>query len=147
MVNFARTPARPRVLMVDDDASFTKITTMLLEKRGEFEVESLNTGIGVVEKAADWQPDIILLDYIMPGMNGGEVYQQLKSDPKTKFIPVILLTSLVDEDTPVELGLRSGRLTMAKPVAVDHLVKNIGLLLESEFRFHGGDPGEDCFEN
>lgn len=101
------------VLLVEDDVFLANI----YEKK--FELEGFKTSVadngekGLVE-AKRKQPDIILLDILLPKLDGFSVLEKLKSDPATKQIPVILLTNLGQKDD-VEKGLESG--------AVDYLIK------------------------
>ena len=89
-------PSRKRrVLIVDDQSGFTRVIKLTLEKTGDYEVLEKNTSAGVVATAAEFDPDLILLDVIMPGSDGGDVVALLKEDRRTRDIPVIFLTATV----------------------------------------------------
>ena len=122
---------RIRVLLVDDEETFAHVTRLQLQRTGRYEVECLHRGKGVESFATEWQPDIVLLDYLLPDVDGGQVFQQLKNNSALERIPIILLTGLAKEDTPLESGVRPGRLTLAKPVDLDKLEEAIGLLTET----------------
>ncbi len=114
--------ARPiRILAVDDEKAFIDLVALQLKRSGEYEVRCLYQGKDVVRTAENWIPDLIILDYLMPDLDGGQVFQQLKSHPSLERIPVILLTALAQEDTPLESGLRPRRLTLTKPVNLQKL--------------------------
>ena len=119
---------RTRVLLVDDEEAFANVTRQQLERTGKYDVRCLYCGRDVVRTATDWQPDIVLLDYMLPDLDGGQVFQKLKNDPSLDRIPIILLTGLAKEDTPFESGVRPGRLTLSKPVDFEKLEEAIHLL-------------------
>lgn len=104
---------KPRVLIVEDD-SF--LAGMYLTKFGleGFSVELASDGKEGVRKAKEWRPDIIMLDVVLPVMDGFAVLEAIKTDADTKTIPVILLTNL-GQKGDVERGLSLG--------AVDYLIK------------------------
>lgn len=104
---------KPRVLVVEDD---TFLAGMYLTKFGleGFTVELASDGREGVKKAKEWKPDIMLLDLVLPVMNGFTVLETVRNDPDTKSIPVILLTNL-GQKSDVERGMKLG--------ASDYLIK------------------------
>lgn len=80
------------VLIIDDDKWIATSTSFVLEAEG-FEVSSALGGIEGVAKAAEESPDLILLDIMMPGMDGWETLERLKQEPRTRDIPVIVFTA------------------------------------------------------
>ncbi len=130
MPKSAQSPQRQqfRVLTVDDEPTLLGLIRMQLERTGIYRVKCLDRGRDVEKTASQWQPDIILLDYLLPDTDGGRVFQQIKNNPRLKHIPIILLTSLAREDTPLQAGVRPRRLTLAKPVSFDRLQAAIRLL-------------------
>lgn len=118
--------------MVDDEVTFATLVALQLERTGRYRVRCLHRGSEVLAAAEEWMPDIVLLDFLMPDMDGGEVFQQLKANPTLKHIPIIFLTAVAKEDTPLETGVRPARLTLAKPVSFEKLDHCIRVLLESE---------------
>jgi CheY-like chemotaxis protein len=82
-----------KVLIVDDDELIRQMYQKIFSVNG-FEVEEAEDGEQAVVKAGELNPDIIMLDIMMPKLNGLEALEKLKSDEKTKNIPVIMLTSL-----------------------------------------------------
>lgn len=87
----------PKVLLVDDDPAVLVFMKKLLEKHGYVVLEA-NNGKEGLKKARDEGPDIILLDIMMPKLDGWEVARKLKDDPKTKNIPIIMLTVLAEDE-------------------------------------------------
>lgn len=84
------------VLVVDDDATLLELYEEYLKNAG-FNVTAAHDGEEALEKAKEVNPTIILLDLMMPKMNGIEVLRHLKADPNLKTIPVIVFTALIQE--------------------------------------------------
>ncbi len=103
---------KPTVLVVDDTPDNLSLMSNLL--KGHYRVKVANTGEKALRMVAENPPDLILLDVMMPGMDGLEVCQRLKDEPRTKNVPVIFLTSN-DQANDEELGLDLG--------AVDYIKK------------------------
>ena len=97
---------RPLILVVDDVADNVDILQMRLESQG-YEVTTAADGVEALERARALLPDLILLDIMMPKMDGIEVVKRLKADASLPFIPVILVTAKAD-DKDVIAGLESG---------------------------------------
>jgi DNA-binding response OmpR family regulator len=95
-----------RVLVVDDDKHAVEILYRLLEKDG-FEVLRAQSGTEALAIATKEQIDVILLDVMMPQMNGFEVCEKLRNDTRTRDVPVILLTAKDDMETRV-VGMKLG---------------------------------------
>ncbi len=109
--------AKRKVLIVDDEEDFLKITKLNLEMTGRYEVEALSDSTNILSRVKLFKPDIILLDILMPKSDGVEVCKLLNEDPAGKSIPIITLTAL---DT------NKDRLMMYKLGVVDFLAKPIG---------------------
>jgi len=118
---------KKRILIIDDEPSFTRMVKLNLEKTGAFEVREENKATNALAAAREFKPDLILLDVIMPTLDGGDVAGQLEKDRQLRGIPVVFLTATV---THREAG-PGGRLTsggsvfVPKPVSLDTLVKCI----------------------
>ncbi len=114
-----------KVLVIDDEAGFTKLLKMNLEKSGEFEVRIENNSMKALAAAQEFQPDVILLDVVMPGLDGGDVAAQFQDDPQLRKVPVIMLTALVSPgETSQDAVAQSGSLTvLPKPVNMDKLTQ------------------------
>jgi len=97
---------RPLILVVDDVADNVDILQMRLESQG-YEVAAAADGVEALERARALLPDLVLLDIMMPKMDGIEVVRRLKADASLPFIPVILVTAKAD-DKDVIAGLESG---------------------------------------
>lgn len=97
---------RARVLVADDDRFYLSIFKDLVAEAGH-ECLTVENGLEALEKVSAFQPDIIILDVVMPGMDGFEVARRLKADHSTMHIPVLIVTSLSDRDSKVR-GLEQG---------------------------------------
>ncbi|PID58633.1 hypothetical protein CSB45_03560 [candidate division KSB3 bacterium] len=119
-----------RVLSIDDSSVVRKLVTMILTAEG-FKVATASDGLDGINKAKELKPDIILLDFVMPKMNGFQVCRILQKDEKLRKIPVILVTSKGDKvgDKFVDqLGV-TGYIT--KPFQPEELVNKIHQTLET----------------
>ncbi|MBN2163863.1 MAG: response regulator [Pontiellaceae bacterium] len=95
-----------KILVVEDEAPIQELLQFNLE-RSKYRVHVVDSGEEAMTEAAALQPDLILLDIMLPGADGLEVCKRLKSDPKTERIPIIMLTALCEEAdivTGLELG-------------------------------------------
>lgn len=117
-----------KILIVDDSPTELHVLTQMLAKAG-YETVSAEDGEEGIEKAKAEQPDLILMDVVMPGLNGFQATRKLSRDPATKDIPVIIVTTK-DQDTDREWGMRQGAKDyMVKPVKNDDLLAKVGGLL------------------
>lgn len=112
------------VLVVDDSPTETHIFADALSRAG-FHVETAANGEEGVETARRLHPDLILMDVVMPVLNGFQATRQLQRDPDTAEIPVIMVTTK-DQETDRTWGMRQGALDyLVKPVDTDDLVARI----------------------
>lgn len=86
-----------KILLVDDDPEFTELTKISLESTGDFSVTCIQESSQAVSKAKELVPDLILLDMIMPGKDGGDVAAEMKNIPELANAPILFLTALVSE--------------------------------------------------
>ena len=114
---------RKRILIIDDEAVFTRMVRLNLEKTGAFEVREENKATNAVASARDFKPDLILLDVIMPTMDGGDIAAQIRNDRHLKGTPIVFLTATVSAREAGPAGLNSGGdLFLAKPVSLENLI-------------------------
>jgi twitching motility two-component system response regulator PilH len=117
-----------KILIVDDSPTEVHILRGILEKNG-FSVLVSESGEEGVEEAKRSLPDLILMDVVMPGLNGFQATRQLNRDPSTSGIPVILVTTK-DQETDRAWGLRQGaKEYLVKPVSADELLAKVRALL------------------
>lgn len=118
-----------KALYVDDDEDIATIVEMCLELDSDFEVKCLHSGREGILEAIDWQPDVILLDYMMPEMDGPSTFFHLQERPTTKDIPVIFITAKSMKDD-VSMLMDIGALgVISKPFHPETLAADIKALL------------------
>jgi CheY-like chemotaxis protein len=97
-----------------------------LEQTGRYEVRAENWGEDALPAAREFQPDIMLLDIIMPRMPGGNVVAQFQADPELKDLPIIFLTAAIQRSTVAENdGIICDRPCIAKPASIEEIVDMI----------------------
>ena len=117
---------KKKILIIDDEEDFTKFIKLNLEQTGEYEVRTENKGELGVAAAREFKPNLIFLDVMMPGVDGGEVCYQLKNSRDTENIPVIFLTAAVKkEEVDGYTGIMGGNLFIAKPADIKQLISFI----------------------
>ncbi|MFV1994277.1 MAG: response regulator [Verrucomicrobiales bacterium] len=119
--------ANTKIMLVDDEVGFTNLLRMNLEKAGTFEVAVENDASNALKSIRDFEPDVLLLDVVMPGMDGGDIVAQLRMDPRLKTLPIIMLTALISKDEiSSDAVAQSENLVMiAKPVNMEMLQRVI----------------------
>ena len=116
--------SRGKVLVVDDEEYIQHILNFSFGAEG-YEVITAGDGEEAINKAKDEKPDVIVLDIMMPNMDGYEACKRLKSDPKTKAIPVILLTAK-GRDVDRKLGNEAGADDyVVKPFSPGRLIERV----------------------
>lgn len=118
-----------RILYVDDEADLREIAVMSLELDPEFEVRTAASGEEAVEVARQWRPAIILLDVMMPGMDGPATLQALKADPDTMNIPAAFITAKTHPRHVTDLKALGVRAVLAKPFDPMSLAGTVRTLL------------------
>src|SRR6185312_7667359 len=99
-------PERPRVLLVDDDEVNLLLTSVALQDQG-FDVTEASGGEQAMRVLADWLPDIVVLDAVMPGLDGFETCRELRALPGFESLPVLMLTGL-DDDASITRAYEAG---------------------------------------
>jgi twitching motility two-component system response regulator PilH len=120
-----------RVLIVDDSPTETHVLKSILEKNGYGALSAANGEEGI-ETAKKEQPDLILMDVVMPGLNGYQATRRLSRDPLTASIPVIIVTTK-NQETDKVWGLRQGaKGYIVKPVSEVELITRIKMVLTQD---------------
>ncbi len=121
-----------KILVVDDVLDYTRLVKLSLEATGEYEVRVESDPLVVVETAREFKPDVILLDVIMPGMEGGDLAKQLNDDSELGSIPIVFLTASVEPDLVDGRPMLHGMHCLMKPAAVDDITEIIDEVLGTE---------------
>jgi len=123
--------AQKLILVVEDEADVLELVKYNLTREG-FRVVTATCGENGLKSVAQKRPDLVLLDLMLPGMNGMDVCRQLKNDPKTAMIPVIMVTAKGDE-ADVILGLEVGADDyVPKPFSMKILISRIRVVLRRQ---------------
>jgi two-component system phosphate regulon response regulator PhoB len=129
---------RPVVLVVDDEQDLVELITLNLE-RHRFGVLAAGDGTRALELARKYKPDLILLDLMLPGVEGTEVARRLRADPATEGIPIIMLTAR-SEETDVVVGLTIGADDyVTKPFSMKVLMARVKAILRRQKLGRGGE--------
>lgn len=126
----ARKTKSAKILVIDDEAEITEIIETFLKDTG-YEVLTENSSVMGIERAKSFKPDLILLDIMMPFMDGYEVCDELKKSKETENIPVIFLTgkdAKSDEGRSFQVG---GDMYIKKPFSCDRLLEIVRIVLMS----------------
>ena len=123
---------RRKALIVDDDAELVELITDALEADGRFEVRIASNGFDAGMMVKEYHPDIIVLDVMLPDINGKEVCQRVRSDNSLEAVQIICISGMVEEDKVADLKLAGANDFMQKPFAVDRLLDRACDLLEME---------------
>lgn len=121
-----------KVVCVEDEQEMIDLIRLILGRRG-FEVLGANGGVRGLELIRAELPDIVLLDLMMPEMDGWQVYQQLKADPATEHIPVVVVTAKAQNIDKV-LGLHIAKVDdyISKPFSLQELVDRVEAVLDRQ---------------
>src|SRR5438094_6405953 len=122
------------ILIVDDDRDSTNLIKSLLEKIRHYLGLEENDAAKAHESARDFRPDLILLDIMMPQIDGGDIAAQIDADPGLQRTPIIFLTALVTK-TEAKAGLHiQGHPVLAKPIDIPELINRIEENLPAHMR-------------
>lgn len=119
-----------RILIVDDSPTEMYKLTGMLEKHGH-EVLKAENGADGVALAREEKPDAVLMDIVMPGMNGFQATRQLSKDPETSAIPVIVVTTKDQETDRIWAQRQGARDFLTKPVEEDALIAKLKEVLQA----------------
>jgi DNA-binding response OmpR family regulator len=109
-----------KILIIDDEVDFAIAVKVNLEANG-YLVASADNGKAGIETVKKWSPDLILLDLVMPEMNGFLVLSELKKDPYTATIPVIMLTAKTESEYATDAGSLGALGYVSKPIKMHEL--------------------------
>jgi len=114
---------RPRILIVDDEPGLVRLLKLMLAKLDRFEVLTVVDATQALDAVVKFKPDLLILDWIMPRLCGGDIAQQIRADSRVCGTPILFLSAIIsNRDTPGELA---GCPAIAKPVGLNELVEAI----------------------
>ena len=121
-----------KVLLVDDDAELVELMTKVLEEDGRFEVRIASNGFDAGMMVKEYRPDLIVLDVMLPDINGKEVCHRVRADASLEDVRILCISGLIEEDKVHELRLSGADDFMPKPFELDALIDRMCTLLEIE---------------
>jgi two-component system, OmpR family, response regulator len=117
---------KKRILIVDDEPSITRLLKLNLEKTGYYVVRDENQGLRALDAAREFRPDLIVLDVMMPDIDGGDVASAIRGEPLLKEVPIVFLTAAVKkEEIKARDGVIGGFPYIAKPLNVQGVMEAI----------------------
>ncbi len=115
--------SRKRILVVDDRRTDSQLVKLYLERTNEYIVREENDAQMALAAAEDFHPDLIFLDVMMPGVDGGELAASFQASETLKAVPVVFLTAAVTQDeVDAGRGLVGGRPYLAKPLVLTDMI-------------------------
>ena len=115
--------AKKKILVVDDEGAMTRMLKRNLEATNRYDVRTENSSAAAMAAAREFLPDLILLDVIMPGLDGGGVAAKIREDARLSKTPIVFLSAIVKkEETQATGGNIGGCTFLAKPVKLDDLI-------------------------
>ena len=121
-----------KVLLVDDDAELVELMCKVLEEDGRFEVRIASNGFDAGMMVKEYRPDLIVLDVMLPDINGKEVCHRVRADPSLEDVRILCISGMVEEDKVQELRLSGADDFVSKPFEIEYLIDRMCSLLELE---------------
>ncbi len=123
---------KKKVMVVDDELDLLKMLKLNLENTDKYEVQTMSDAGNIIALVKLFQPDIILMDILMPKVNGAQACKMLKDDPEVRHIPIITLTALdTEKDKIIMFGLGVADF-LTKPIGHDELITKIEKVLKDK---------------
>jgi two-component system, OmpR family, response regulator len=120
---------KKRVLVVDDDPAIVEMLVELLERDGRFEVRTAATGFDAGVRTKEFRPDIIVLDYMLPDINGNAVCRSIRADKTLQNVKIIIVSGVVNRDDVEKLLEDGADDFLQKPFSIEQLVNRITALV------------------
>jgi CheY-like chemotaxis protein len=111
-----------KILVVDDEKDLAKFIQLILSEDTSFDVITVSDSSKVLPTVLEWKPNLILLDIIMPGLQGNEIAEQIQESSELEGIKIIFITALVKKYEVNENGVIGGRRFLPKPIDADSLL-------------------------
>ena len=121
-----------KILVVDDDEELVELLVDVFERDGRFETRNANNGFGAGMLVKEFRPDLVVLDVMLPDINGKEVCQRVRSDASLESVKIICISGMVEQDKIADLRAVGADDFMHKPFSVDKLLERACELLEIE---------------
>ena len=129
--------SKRRVLIVDDDQGLVDLLVDVFDKDGRFEIRSANNGFDAGMLVKEFRPDLVVLDVMLPDINGKEVCQRVRSDPTLESVKIICISGMVERNKVQELRDAGADDFLQKPFTVDQVLDRAFSMLSMEQAFAG----------
>ena len=123
---------KQKILIVDDDVELVELIVDVLERDGRFEVRSVNNGFDAGMMVKEYHPSLLVLDVMLPDINGKEVCQRVRNDSTMDDVRIICISGMVEEDKIEDLKAAGANEFMHKPFEVEALIDRMCQLLDIE---------------
>jgi len=121
-----------KVLVVDDDRDLVELIVDVLERDGRFETRTVNNGFDAGMMVKEYRPDLIVLDVMLPDINGKEVCQRVRNDSSLDEVKIICISGMVEENKISELKAAGANDFLQKPFDTERLIERLCALLDIE---------------
>jgi excisionase family DNA binding protein len=121
-----------KILLVDDDEDLVDLMQDAFAQDGRFDIKTANNGFGAGMLVKEFRPDLVVLDVMLPDINGKEVCQRVRNDPTMKSVKIICISGMVEQSKIADLRAAGADDFMNKPFSVEDLVKRGCEMLEME---------------
>jgi DNA-binding response OmpR family regulator len=121
---------KTKILVVDDDPEIVELFVDVLERDGRFEVKTASTGYDAGMITQEFNPDLIILDYMLPDINGNVVCKTIRQKPEYEHTKIIIVSGVVNQDEVNELLKAGADEFVKKPFNIEKLIERIGELLQ-----------------
>ncbi|MDR1140945.1 MAG: response regulator [Planctomycetaceae bacterium] len=121
-----------KILVVDDDRELVELICDVLERDGRFETKSVNNGFDAGMMVKEYRPDLIVLDVMLPDINGKEVCVRVRSDDSLEEVKIICISGMVEDDKILELRMAGANDFLQKPFETEKLIERMCNLLDVE---------------
>ena len=121
-----------KVLIVDDDEGLVELLVDVFEQDGRFELKTANNGFDAGMLVKEFRPDLVVLDVMLPDINGKEVCQRVRSDPSLEAVKIVCISGMVEQNKIQELRDAGANDFLQKPFTVDKVLERACELLEME---------------
>jgi excisionase family DNA binding protein len=121
-----------KVLLVDDDVELVDLMSKVLDEDGRFEVRIASNGFDAGMMVKEYRPDIIVLDVMLPDINGKEVCHRVRADVSLEDVRILCISGMIEEDKIQELRLAGADKFLHKPFDIEELIDEMCALMEIE---------------
>jgi len=120
---------KQKILVVDDDPEIVELFVDVLERDGRFEIKTAGTGYDAGIMTQEFMPDLVILDYMLPDINGNVVCQTIRQNPNFQHMKIVIVSGVVNQDEINDLLKSGADEFVKKPFNIEKLIEKIGELL------------------